>query len=517
MAGTTAAKIVLVPYNFQVADRDQQFLMPPSLLEWLPESHLAWFVIDMVDQFDLSQFYDKYRADGKGGAAYEPAMMVALLVYAYCIGERSSRLIERRCVEDVAYRVLAANTTPDHATIARFRANHEGALAGLFAQVLSLCAEAGMVRVGVVALDGTKIAAAAAKSANHDAKWLDEALTAEAERIVAEAAALDEAEQGWADEGLPPELAHRASRLRRLQEAKARLQDAPASPGSPGASDNDDGQDGPDNLNRLVPKRRFVNTTDPASRLMKVSGGWLQAYNAQAMATQGQVIIAAEVTTAVVDFGELEPMLAVADANLASAQVDEPIGVVLADAGYYSTKNATLPTTTKLLIATSKAHKLPGRPSDARDRLADADRKEADLVARRAEVISEVVAGNMTKRQAAQALGLCVSRTYELYDAYRSKGAEGLVRKRREGAKKPKGIRRVMRERDAMRARLATDEGRSLYRQRSQVIEPVFGQIKAGRGIRSFSRRGFAACQSEWKLIAATHNLLKLRRYSTAL
>src|SRR5271155_3356677 len=106
MAGPKPAKIVVVPYNFLPADRDQQFLMPPSLLEWLPESHLAWFVIDMVDQFDLSRFYDNYRTDGKGGAAYDPAMMLAVLVYAYCIGERSSRLIERRCVEHIAYRVL---------------------------------------------------------------------------------------------------------------------------------------------------------------------------------------------------------------------------------------------------------------------------------------------------------------------------------------------------------------------------------------------------------------------------
>lgn len=169
-----------------------------------------------------------------------------------------------------------------------------------------------------------------------------------------------------------------------------------------------------------------MNATDPASKPMKVSGGWLQAYNAQAMATQGQVIIAAEVTTAVVDFRELEPMLAVAGANLAGVQVDEPIGVVLADAGYYSTKNATLATSAELLIATSKAHKLPGRPSDARDRLADADRKEAELVVRRDEVISEVVVGNMTKRQAARALGLCISRTYELYDSFLAKGARGL-------------------------------------------------------------------------------------------
>jgi len=194
----------------------------------------------MVDQLELSHFYDKYRADGKGGAAYDPAIMVGLLVYAYCIGERSSRLIEHRCVEYIAYRVLAANATPDHATIARFRADHEVALAGLFAQVLSLCAEAGMVRVGVVALDGTKIAAAAAKSVNHDARWMDEALKAEAGRIVAEAAALDEAEQGSADEELPAELARRTSRLRRLQEARARGRAARTSHGPAKTTDKTD-------------------------------------------------------------------------------------------------------------------------------------------------------------------------------------------------------------------------------------------------------------------------------------
>src|SRR3954452_13654590 len=134
-----------MPQNFLGCDREQALLLPPSLREWLPEEHLAWFVIDAVGALDLSAFYAAYRADGWGRAAHEPAMMVALLLYAYAIGERSSRRIERRCEEDIAFRVVCANRVPDHATIARFRVRHERAIAGLFGEVLALCAEAGLV------------------------------------------------------------------------------------------------------------------------------------------------------------------------------------------------------------------------------------------------------------------------------------------------------------------------------------------------------------------------------------
>src|SRR3954451_22533389 len=151
--------------NFIACDRDQELLLPPSLREWLPEGHLAWFVIEAVGQLDLSAFYAGYRADGHGRAAHDPAMMVALLLYCYAIGERSSRRIERRCVEDVATRVICANQAPDHTTIARFRQRHERALAKLFGEVLALCAESGLVRVGVIAVDGTKMAANAAPQA----------------------------------------------------------------------------------------------------------------------------------------------------------------------------------------------------------------------------------------------------------------------------------------------------------------------------------------------------------------
>src|SRR5215216_2705429 len=152
--------------NFIGCDREQAFLMPPSLREWLPEDHLAWFVIEAVDSMDLTGFYADYRDDGHGRAAYEPSMMVALLLYAYATKQRSARVIERHCRQDVAYRVISANQVPDHATIARFVVRHEAALAGLFGSVLRLCAKAGLVSTGVVAIDGTKLAANASREAN---------------------------------------------------------------------------------------------------------------------------------------------------------------------------------------------------------------------------------------------------------------------------------------------------------------------------------------------------------------
>src|SRR3954471_14377256 len=190
--------------NFVACDREQVLLLPPSLREWLPEGHLAWFVIDAVAAFELSRFYAAYQADGHGRPAHDPAMMVALLLYGYAIGERSSRRLERRCVEDVATRVICANQAPDHTTIARFRQRHEVPLAELFGEVLGLCAEAGLVRVGVLAVDGTKLAANAAVQATRDYEQV-------AREILEEADAVDAAEderfgEARGDE-LPPELA----------------------------------------------------------------------------------------------------------------------------------------------------------------------------------------------------------------------------------------------------------------------------------------------------------------------
>jgi transposase len=202
-------------YIFVAGDRDQLLLMPPSLAEWLPVDHLAWFVLDVVGECDLAAFRVPYRPDGRGGAAYDPSMMVALLVYAYCVGERSSRVIERRCREDVAFRVIAANQLPDHATIARFRATHQVALGDLFAQVLGVCCRAGLIRAGLVAIDGTRMEANASRKANRTAEEL-------AKEILDDAAAVDAEEDARFGDArgdeLPPELrgSDRRARIREL-------------------------------------------------------------------------------------------------------------------------------------------------------------------------------------------------------------------------------------------------------------------------------------------------------------
>src|SRR5436305_7188198 len=207
--------------RFVACDRDQSFLMPPDVREWLPESHLAWFVIDAVDAMNLDAFYAAYRADGRARPAYDPAMMVGLLLYAYARGVRSSRLIERACEEDVAFRVLAAQERPDHATIARFIERHQDAIAGLFTEVLALCAEQGLAKVGVLAVDGTKLPANASRDAHADYEQI-------AREILEEAKAVDAAEDelygdARGDE-LPEEWRTGEGRRAWLRDAKRRLE-----------------------------------------------------------------------------------------------------------------------------------------------------------------------------------------------------------------------------------------------------------------------------------------------------
>jgi transposase len=566
-----------VGFNFRGGDRDQLFLMPPSVAEWLPAGHLAWFVLDVVGQFDLSGFRERYRVDGRGGAAYDPAVMVAVLIYAYCVGDRSSRRVERRLVEDVAYRVVAANAQPDHATLARFRAEHEAAIEALFAQVLALCAAAGLIRVGVVALDGTKMEAAAAMAANMDEQRLLRAMRREARRILDEAAAVDAAEdeQFGDDRGdeLPAELADRSRRLARLREAKARLDEMTAgasdddSSGAEGVGEGGGGSPSGDqsgdeagpgsvegrcgNRPRSRAKER-VNATDPDSRLLKRRGGFCQGYNAQAVATENQMIVAAKVGGH--DAGEFVEMVDLARANLAAAGTGCPIEAVVADAGYYSTDNATHDAGVPVLIATRAGrHHDPttntppdtdcdddgdidtdldgdgdgdgdtdgdeGNDTDGDvDPVAEAERAEAQLTARRARVLQRVVDGELTISAAARELGLCWKTTRDLLERYRAGGVTGLVRKRRANGEGPRPDSHTVRDRRAknkMNARLATPLGRQRYKKRSQIIEPVFGQIKDPRRIRRFQRRGHAACQSEWSLICATHNILKYWRATT--
>jgi transposase len=478
--------MVGVSYNFAAVDRDQLMLMPPSVAEWLPEDHLAWFVLDVVDELDLSGFLAAYRVDGRGGAAYHPAMMLALLVYAYSIGERSSRRIERRCVEDVAFRVVAANQRPDHATIARFRAAHTEAVAGLFGQVLAVCVRAGVLRPGLVAIDGTKLAANASRDANRTAAQL-------AEQIVAEAAEVDAAEDAAAnaagEEGgeFPVELRSRGGRRRaRLRELLAELE-AEASEKSYDAhmarrAEIEAATGRPIRGRRPTAgsathkSRAVANVTDPDSRLLKTRAGYVQGYNAQAVATEDQFVVAAEATNQSHDAPSFAPMITATKRNLRHAGEKRRVRRVVADAGYWSDDNVHL-AGVEAFIAPGKARKLR--------RIADADHE-------RSAVLADVEAGEIDKPTAAAKLGVTRTRLNQLLRRRRTGATESLT--------------------TTMVAKLDTPRGNRLYRRRAATIEPVFAQIKHNRRIRTLSRRGLAAADSEWKLICATHNLLKLWR-----
>ncbi len=336
-------------FNFLPCDRDQPYLLPPSLKDWLPEDHLAWFLLDAVKEMDLRSFYVGYREDGWGAPAFEPAMMVTLLLYAYCIGERSSRRIERRCQEDVAFRVITANSAPDHSTIARFRQANEQALSACFTQVLRLCAAAGLVRVGVVALDGTKIEANASLHANRGL----EAIDAEVQEMLAEATAIDRGEDerlGQDNRGdeLPEGLRTREGRLHRLKECKGRLEaeDVQARYEAELARRATTQEETGTRLVGRPPKPKrptknslVANPTDPDSRVMKRQYTYLQGYNAQAVVSEDHIVLAAVLTQEPVDLHQLHPMLHLARANLASAQISKTIGVALADSGYDSEAN----------------------------------------------------------------------------------------------------------------------------------------------------------------------------------
>jgi transposase len=413
----------------------------------------------VVDQLDLGQFLCAYRDDGHGHPAYDPKTVLGVLLYAYAIGVRSSRQIQRRCTEDVAFRVLAANQTPDHVTIARFRVRHEAALAGFLVESLKLCAAAGMVRVGTVALDGTKLAANAAERANRTHNKL-EGEVAEILRQATEADQRDDREHGDArGDELPAALASKAGRLQRLRQAKAQLEAEAAARqqryqqrvAELAAAARAKGKQP---KARIKPRRRdeapnpkrVANVTDPDSRLVHTRKGSLQGYNAQAVTTMEQLIVAAELTQQANDLQQLQPMLAATTATLAAAGIAERPGTLLADAGYWTIANLTaLPGAPELLIPPAR-HGRQGKPrKDGKPSESRSDRLRA-----------------------------------------------------------------------AMTTKLASDEGKACYAKRKQTVEPVFGQVKDVRGARRFQRRGLRACAAEWKLLCGTHNLLKLWRHQTA-
>jgi transposase len=326
-----------MPQNFLYPQRDQPMLMPLDMREWLPEDDLAFVVLDAVAALDLGEFRGRYRADGHGRAAFDPEMMVALLLYGYCQGERSSRVIEKRCVRDVAYRVIAGGLYPDHATIARFRARHETALGGLFSQVLRLLAAEGMVSLGLLSLDGTKLAGNAAQKANRTLPQI--------EKILAEAAAVDGAEDaaeaGNPQPATPRALARARDRLaaedkarREAQRAKQEAWDAAAAAGKRrGHRPGDE-----PHANRAGTEPR-ANITDPDVRVMRNQKGYVAGYNGQAVVTADQVIVGAMLSQHPVDRTLLHPLLDTCREQLTEAGIRPELRTVLADSGYASEEN----------------------------------------------------------------------------------------------------------------------------------------------------------------------------------
>lgn len=475
----------------------QSFLLPPSPLDWLPEGHLAYFILDVIDELDLSAIEARiHEKDSRGNRPFPPQMMVALLLYGYCVGVFSSRRLERATYEDVAFRVISGGEHPHFTTINTFRKDHLGELRSLFLQVLRLCQDAGLVKLGHVALDGTKVQANASK---HKAMSYERMLKSELqlkeeiEELLSRAKEADSDEdvrfgEGVRDEDLPAELQRREKRLEKIREAKAKLereaaeararalreQAAKASERSDEAADgterkraetiakkkaqqarelapdkDDDDLEPPktsDGLPKHEPRaetngkpcsRSQMNFTDSDSRIMESGGAFLQAYNCQAAVDEAhQVIVAQAVSNNSPDNGTLVPVLEQILSNCG-----ESARVTTADAGYW-------------------------RPDAPRE----CDRLGTDVY------IS-------TSRQRR---------------GNRESSAPGEVHAS---------------ERQKMREKLATAEGKAIYARRKAVVEPVFGQIKEARGFRRFLLRGVEKAQSEWALVCTGHNLLKLWRH----
>jgi transposase len=313
---------------------DEELLLPPSLRDWLPEKHLAYFVSDVVENLDLSAMDAAYGSEKRGQPPYDPLMMTKVLVYGYCVGVFSSRRIERRLVEDIAFRVLAADNQPNFRTISDFRKIHLKTLEGLFEQVLKIALEAGAMKVGRVALDGTKVKANASK---HKAMSYDrmlekeKQLKAEVKRLLEQAEAADAEEDGLygkdrTGDELPAELERRETRLKKIKEAKRAVEERARQKAA---------EEGKDPKQAQPKDKDQYNFTDPESRIMKGADGFVQAYNAQAAVEPAfQLIVGQAVTQAANDKEQLIPMLATIE-----EQSGQRPGDVLADSGYCSEKN----------------------------------------------------------------------------------------------------------------------------------------------------------------------------------
>lgn len=440
--------------RFREYNPDQDFLLPPSLREWVRQDHLASFISDVVDKLDLSEIINYYDNSRGGQAPFHPVMMTKLLLYAYCIGVPSSRRIEKSTYDSIPFRVLAANQYPDHDTISEFRRIHLTALSRIFLQVLRLCQKAGLVKLGHVALDGTKVKANASKhkamSYSHMQKKTEE-LEAEIARLLGEAEAIDAAEdvrygKGKRGDELPEELRYRKQRLKKIQEAKRALEEEAKQEAQAGQGASDKSKAAkPEAASAVrVKPRAQRNFTDADSRIMRdgATKAFEQAFNGQvAVDSAHQIIVAAGVTQECNDKQQVEPMVERMKANLGGVC---PRRMTM-DNGYYSDDNVGF---------------LKGAGIDAYIATGRLKHGEVPPPAPRGRI--------------------------------------------------PKGL--TVKER--MARKLRTIKGRCTYAKRKEIAEPVVGQIKEARGFRRFLLRGFGKVDAEWQIVCLTHNLLKLFRWS---
>jgi transposase len=510
--------------NFIECDREQAFLMPPSLRDWVPEDHLVWTVLGAVEEMDLADFYADYRADGHGRPAYDPKMMVALLLYAYARGNRSSRGIERECQEDVGYRVICANHVPDHSTIAEFRRRHEAALAELFTSVLSLCRKAGLVMVGVVAIDGTKVQANAARTANRGYEQI-------AREILAEAAETDRREDELYGEARGDEL---PERLRTSQGRRAALREAREALERERA-----GEQGAAEAPTEAPEAVAIEL-DPARFVTRAHGrrAWLR---------EGRRAL--EERRA--DEARPVPRSRAARLGEAARRLDEQLGVEhQANAAYeaWRRRGVAADGTRRMAPGTTKPYHPPALPAGTIN-TTDPDSRLVKTVGQKAiqgynaqAAVNEhqiLVAAEVTlespdfghlepmvdaterelERAGAESPGVVLA------DAgyWHKRQIENVVGRGIQVLIPPdSGLRTSARPGwdgglyAFMRRVLSTDQGKALYRKRHVTVEPVFGQMKFNRRLDRFSRRGRSAVRSEWRLFGASHNLLKLHNHRTA-
>lgn len=445
--------------KYREYEREQLYLLPPDLREWLPEGHLAYFIVDVMKELDLSGIRAPYEKERRGQPPYDPQVMTALLLYAYCVGSPSSRKIERRTYEDVGFRVVAANQHPDHDTIADFRKRHLPALSGLFMQVLELCRKAKLVKLGHVSLDGTKVKANACKhkamsygrmkKEREELERIIREMLEEAERVDAE----EDARYGTGVRGdeLPEEWRRREGRLAKIREAMREMEEEAKERVKEEEQEYESRKQAWENRKERrggrppvapeeeVPEKKQRNFTDPDSRIMPKGKEWVQGYNCQAAVDEeAQVVVAVGVTREPQDKRQLEPMVEEIRKNNGGRNPRR----LSADNGYFS---------------------------------------QAQM---------ERVEGNI-----------------DLYIA-----TERLKHGERPASKRgcPPGNETYTQK---MRRKLRTKQGSAVYARRKAIVEPVFGQMKHARGMKQFLLRGLEQVQAEWSLWCMTHNLLKLYRY----